>query len=345
MKYFIKTSVFIFILFFGICSGYAANAENKMPENLKVLTSEQVQKISDNEYSIVYYSNVNSIDISFDFGNEDEYTEEEINDKISKISVIGDDNSICGSIKNEEEPVIEINLHEGENKILLKNNEDNTIIIKLNIIHKKVNIEGIPQNIKEGDNFSLKWNIKDVDNNTIHAQWYTYGIGTMLLSKNGNATIVNGGIGKAAAILYDVNSKPIGHIDVSINAVGTGKYGWIKNDGKWYYIDPETKCFKLGFITSNDNIYYINSTGEMAAGWVKDNGIWYHMGEDGTMNKGWMKIDHKWYYFNDDGSMLKGWLEYAGKKYYFGEDGAMASGSIYIDGNVYTFAENGALVI
>ena len=334
MKYFTKTSAFIFIVFFGICSGDAANAENKMPENLKVLTSEQIQKNSENEYSIVYYSNVNSIDISFDFGNEDEYTEEEIDDKISKISVIGDDNSICGSIKNEEEPTI-----------LLKNNVDNTIIIKLNIIHKKVNIEGIPQNIKAGDNFSLKWNIKDIDNHTIHAQWYTYGIGTMLLSKNGNATIVNGGRGKAAAILYDAKSNPMGHIDVTINAVGTGKYGWIKNDGKWDYIDPETKCFKLGFITSNNNIYYINSTGEMAVGWVKDNGTWYHMGEDGVMDKGWIKTDQKWYYFNDDGSMLKGWLEYAGKKYYFCEDGAMASGSIYIDGNVYTFAENGALII
>lgn len=284
MKYFIKTAALIFILFLEICTGCPAKAENNVPENLKVLTGEKVQKISNSEYTIIYYSNVNLIDISFDFGNES--TQENIENEINSISVIGDDNTVAGKIKNEEEPVIEINLHEGENTIHLKNNTDNKVIMKMKIIYKKVNIEGIPNNIKAGDNFTLKWCIKDIDNDSIHAEWYNYGIDTILLSKNGNAAVVNGGTASVAAMIYDINNNAVGHIDISLSAAGTGKYGWIKNDGKWYYIDPETKCFKMGWLTSNNNIYYINSNGEMATGWIKDNGTLYYMNQDGTLSKG-----------------------------------------------------------
>lgn len=57
---------------------------------------------------------------------------------------------------------------------------------------------------------------------------------------------------------------------------------------------------------SNNNWYYINSTGQAKTGWIQDNGNWYYMWSDGTMAKDtWIQSTNgKWYYLGSSGAML-----------------------------------------
>lgn len=77
--------------------------------------------------------------------------------------------------------------------------------------------------------------------------------------------------------------------------------GWLKSNGKWYYIDP--------------------ITGVMKSGWLFDNGKWYFLDtpSSGAMLTGWQWIDGYCYYFSASGDMLAGTITPDG--YYVNTDG------------------------
>ncbi len=66
--------------------------------------------------------------------------------------------------------------------------------------------------------------------------------------------------------------------------------GWLKDGGKWYFLDKET--------------------GIMATGWVKDGDTWYYMNGSGAMQTGWVKVGTTWYYLKASGAMAASeWCE------------------------------------
>ena len=78
--------------------------------------------------------------------------------------------------------------------------------------------------------------------------------------------------------------------------------GWLKSNGKWYYLDP--------------------ITGVMKSGWLFDNGKWYFLDTNpssGAMLTGWQWIDGYCYYFSTSGDMLAGTITPDG--YYVNIDG------------------------
>lgn len=81
----------------------------------------------------------------------------------------------------------------------------------------------------------------------------------------------------------EFENKELGTVSIRIS-----KYGWISQDGKFYYYD---------------------STGQMVTGWQTDipgrEGRWFYFGTDGAMNTGWVEIDGTWYYFNETGELVK----------------------------------------
>lgn len=341
-KYFVIMGIFILsgIIFFSY-ETRVYGKEKVCLENLKCISGEYIYS-NKNQYCVSYFTNKSTIEFSFNCSLEE-------NTKISNLIVIGSDNNKCGEITYDSRLknfILKINLNEGDNEIKIKDKEDNSEVAALSVFYKKLEVIGIPKNIAVGDNFNIKCNIDDFKNilGKTDVEWFSYGINTMILNKNGNVTIVNGGEGVAAAMIYDMNNCAIGHIDISICASGKGKYGWIKNNNKWYYIDPMTKCFKVGWIESNSNKYFINDDGEMKVGWLDYKGTRFYLAKDGTMKRGWEKIDGRWYYFNEDGSLRKGWLTYNKDQYYFGEDGVMITGSYYVDGTVLEFDDNGQLI-
>ena len=68
-------------------------------------------------------------------------------------------------------------------------------------------------------------------------------------------------------------------------ASGAMKTGWIKDQGIWYYLNPEDGIMLVGLHKINGDHYYLDSTG--------------------AMQTGWKRIDGNWYYFQTDGSLLK----------------------------------------
>lgn len=78
--------------------------------------------------------------------------------------------------------------------------------------------------------------------------------------------------------------------------------GWLKSNGKWYYLDP--------------------ITGVMKSGWLFNNGKWYFLDTNpssGAMLTGWQWIDGYCYYFSTSGDMLAGTITPDG--YYVNIDG------------------------
>lgn len=130
-------------------------------------------------------------------------------------------------------------------------------------------------------------------------------------------------------------------------------YGWIKENGSWYYYNENGGCNcnciteingkKYGFKSDctmasgwmkykNDWYFFDRLSGAMCTGWLNDSGKWYYLDSDGIMATGWLKDDGKWYYLNpDSGVMATGWVKDGGKWYFFKADGSMAANE-YCDG-------------
>jgi D-alanyl-D-alanine carboxypeptidase (penicillin-binding protein 5/6) len=100
------------------------------------------------------------------------------------------------------------------------------------------------------------------------------------------------------------------------------KTGWLKESGKWYYL---------------------NAKGAMVTGWKTISGKRYYFRPSGIMKTGWLFLDDSWYYLNAKGAMLTGWQTIGKKQYYLDSVlGVMARGIVYIDGKYYRFADSGA---
>ncbi len=100
-----------------------------------------------------------------------------------------------------------------------------------------------------------------------------------------------------------------------------------------------------GFITYNDNIYYICDNGKVAAGLVCIDDKIYYFAQSGTMLYGYKVIDDNVYYFTEDGSASTGWtyIESQYATYYFDEDGSAHTGWLELDNESYYFYSNGVL--
>lgn len=269
--------------------------------DLKTLTGEEIEQEGDT-YKINVCSNENKVEIIFNIKNNKNNSKEELLRYVNDLIVIGEDNTIAGNIDCSDDMIMRVNLNEGNNLIKLKNKKDNSDMLRLSINYTKVQITGIPDNINVGDNFSLKCSInKEVYNNT---KWSSYGINTLIVSEDGNVTIVDGGIGRVMGTIYKEN-KIVGSVNISIYAFGEGKLGWIKNDDKWYYIDPIKKYFKIGWLESNNNWYYMNKDGSMKIGWLNDNEHTYYFNTKGEMVIGTVNIDGKEYNFDNKGELIE----------------------------------------
>ena len=107
---------------------------------------------------------------------------------------------------------------------------------------------------------------------------------------------------------------------------GAAVKGWLKDGGKWYYLDAKWAAMRTEWLTMDDGTeYYLDKdTGAMKTGWQQIDDVWYYFKESGAMVKSdWVKSGSKWYYLKDNGEMAKSeTLEIKGKKYTFGADGA-----------------------
>ena len=111
-----------------------------------------------------------------------------------------------------------------------------------------------------------------------------------------------------------------------MDSEGSPVSGWVL-DGVyggpyWYYLDPETKVMRTGWLADGGSWYYLTGSGAMVTGWVRDGGSWYYLSDSGKMATGWVKDGGTWYYLGPDGAMFTGTHVINGRTYVFDDSGA-----------------------
>ncbi len=111
-----------------------------------------------------------------------------------------------------------------------------------------------------------------------------------------------------------------------MDSEGSPVSGWVLDSvyggPYWYYLDPETKVMRTGWLADGGSWYYLTGSGAMATGWVNDAGTWYYLSASGKMATGWVKDGGTWYYLGPDGAMFTGTHVINGRSYVFDDSGA-----------------------
>ena len=142
------------------------------------------------------------------------------------------------------------------------------------------------------------------------------------------------------------------------------KNQWVKSGNHWYYTDKSGEVCKNQWI---DNIYYVDSNGEMVVGSYQIYGKTYVFNEYGAKvavigeKNGWQLIDGDWYYAVN-GKVYNGWLNHtyylkngkmctettvpaesdADKYSYVGADGTIQNGWVYTLAEQWLYAKKDA---
>ena len=303
--------------------------------NLKIITGEKLINVQEgsNVYKADISNNMDRVDIQFA-----SIPGVDPNDFI----VTGSNNTIAGSISQNEPILIIDNLKEGLNIIKIRKKLDNTELYKFYINYKKVQISGVKSVVNTGDKFNLYAEIDGKVFNNI--KWASVGINSVMMSEEGEVTALNNGIATIIATIYDnKGDNIIGSLHLEFNVWGESKLGWINNSGKWYYIDEDTNSFKIGWLFDNGKWYFLGADGSIEKGWIYKNEYWFYLKDDGQMATGWVKDNGKWYLLSEDGFMKTGWGKDHGNWYYLNTDGSMETKTKEIDGKVYSFNKVGEL--
>lgn len=116
--------------------------------------------------------------------------------------------------------------------------------------------------------------------------------------------------------------------------------GWVDDDGRWYYLDPQTAGRMVtGWADIDGRRYYFNPNdggplGSMMTGWISQGGNWYYLSPNsgdtlGSLMTGWIEVGGKWYYLEPgSGRMLTGWISESGYSYYLNPNDGGPLGSM-----------------
>ncbi|MFF2445871.1 SpoIID/LytB domain-containing protein [Neobacillus sp. NPDC058068] len=121
------------------------------------------------------------------------------------------------------------------------------------------------------------------------------------------------------------------------------KTGWVKENGKWFYL-KSGGVKTTGWLKDANKWYYLNKNGEMLTGWQKVSGKWYYLEPSGAMATGWLKDKEVWYYLTSSGAMATGWITVNGKRYFLTANGAMVTNKQWISGKWYLFHASGYFI-
>ena len=124
--------------------------------------------------------------------------------------------------------------------------------------------------------------------------------------------------------------------------------GWVKSNGKWYWMQPDKggAMATSQWVTDNGKRYYVDANGVMKTGWFKIGSDWYYANKSGVQQMaGWVKSKSKWYWLQGDkqGLMAENqWIDDKGKRYYLGKSGVMATKWFKIGSDWYYANKSGA---
>ena len=116
--------------------------------------------------------------------------------------------------------------------------------------------------------------------------------------------------------------------------------GWVELEGSWYFVkdgEPVT-----GWLKDGGKWYYLDADGVMQTGWLNEGGVTYYLSGSGAMKTGWVQVEGSWYFFGGSGAMKTGWLQQGSTWYYLApQNGVMATGTRTIGGKTHSFNSSG----
>ena len=119
---------------------------------------------------------------------------------------------------------------------------------------------------------------------------------------------------------------------VNGNTITGANAGWVSQNGKWYFYQPNGTMMKSNWTKYNNKWYYLNQNGEMVTGLQTINGNQFYFLENGAMITGWLKNGANYTYYDPtpgshEGAMCKNaWVLFQGKYFYFDAQGIMSVG-------------------
>ena len=144
-----------------------------------------------------------------------------------------------------------------------------------------------------------------------------------------------------------------GESDPGSYVLAEEKYGWQKEDGKWYYYLSGKKTY-LNKTISGKLYFFDRDTGALCTGFVTYGTHTYYFRPlvndkpaDCYAVTGWQNIEGKTMFFDRSTcyQTKNEWLTMGTDKYYFDSEGARVSGWVQIDGKWYEFnSTTGALI-
>ncbi|MBQ9743402.1 MAG: hypothetical protein IJV88_07105 [Ruminococcus sp.] len=136
-----------------------------------------------------------------------------------------------------------------------------------------------------------------------------------------------------------------------LDANGYAVSGWVEDNGKTYYLDPNTNAMLTGHRYIDNKWYYFDSSGALVTNgmWYQDeNGFKYQMGDGTFVYSGWIDepLSGARYYLDANGYAVSGFQTIDGSLYYFYPDSRALhrTGWITVDGIVYRTASDGEIL-
>lgn len=185
-----------------------------------------------------------------------------------------------------------------------------------NLVHRLEKYNGTQYNFwqymtKEGDYMFKVRTVPGTDKQMVSGKPSEY-------AESNSITLQEGEVNK--------NGQPSGNTSTGANA------GWVSQNGKWYFYQPNGTMLKSNWTSYQGKWYYLNQNGEMVTGLQTINGNQYYFVDSGAMVTGWLKNGANYNYFDTtagshEGAMCKNtWVMFQGKYFYFDNQGVMAVG-------------------
>ena len=185
-----------------------------------------------------------------------------------------------------------------------------------NLVHRLEKYNGTQYNFwqymtKEGDYMFKVRTVPGTDKQMVSGKPSEY-------AESNSITLQEGEVNK--------NGQPSGNTSTGANA------GWVSQNGKWYFYQPNGSMLKSNWTSYQGKWYYLNQNGEMVTGLQTINGNQYYFVDSGAMVTGWLKNGANYNYFDTtagshEGAMCKNtWVMFQGKYFYFDNQGVMAVG-------------------
>ena len=118
--------------------------------------------------------------------------------------------------------------------------------------------------------------------------------------------------------------------------------GWVTLNDEVYYVKND-KSLTIGLVNIDNYFYYFNNTGKLTKGLIKYQNKYFYIDGLGKKDDGLVKDNKNYYYLKKNKLVKNKWVKDQGYTYYLGNDGKAYQGLKRIGNDYYYFSDNATL--